>query len=43
MRNINFSLLASTLFCCFADTSNSYAADTGYHLIKRLKVGGDGG
>jgi DNA-binding beta-propeller fold protein YncE len=43
MRNIIFSLLASTFFCCFVVTSNTYAADTGYHVIMRLKVGGDGG
>jgi hypothetical protein len=23
--------------------SSSYAADSGYHIIKRMKVGGDGG
>jgi DNA-binding beta-propeller fold protein YncE len=31
------------LFCCLVFTANSYAADSGCHVIKRLKVGGEGG
>jgi DNA-binding beta-propeller fold protein YncE len=31
------------LFCCVVLAANSYAADSGYHIIKRLKVGGEGG
>jgi DNA-binding beta-propeller fold protein YncE len=31
------------LFCCLVFAANSYAADSGYHIIKRLKVGGEGG
>ena len=31
------------LLCCLALAVNSYAADSGYHIIKRLKVGGEGG
>src|ERR1035437_7523878 len=31
------------LFCILAVAANSYAADSGYHIIKRLKVGGEGG
>ena len=31
------------LFCCLVLATNSYAADSGYHIIKRLKVGGEGG
>lgn len=31
------------LFCCLVLAANSYAADSGYHIIKRLKVGGEGG
>ena len=31
------------IFCCMVLAANSYAADSGYHIIKRLKVGGDGG
>src|ERR1035437_553435 len=31
------------LFCCLVFAANSYAADSGYHVIKRLKVGGEGG
>ena len=29
--------------CCLFLAANSYAADSGYHIIKRLKVGGEGG
>ena len=29
--------------CCLALATSSYAADSGYHVIKRLKVGGEGG
>jgi YVTN family beta-propeller protein len=31
------------IFCIVALATNSFAADSGYHIIKRLKVGGDGG
>jgi DNA-binding beta-propeller fold protein YncE len=31
------------IFCCLVITANSYAADSGYRIIKRLKVGGEGG
>jgi DNA-binding beta-propeller fold protein YncE len=31
------------LICCMALATNSFAADSGYHIIKRLKVGGEGG
>lgn len=31
------------IFCILAVAANTYAADSGYHVIKRLKVGGDGG
>ena len=31
------------LFYCLVLAANSYAADSGYHIIKRLKVGGEGG
>ena len=31
------------IFCILVLTANSYAADSGYHIIKRLKVGGEGG
>jgi len=31
------------IFCCLVLAVNSYAADSGYHIIKRLKVGGEGG
>ena len=31
------------LFFCLVLAANSYAADSGYHIIKRLKVGGEGG
>jgi DNA-binding beta-propeller fold protein YncE len=31
------------MFCCLVLAANSYAADSGYHIIKRLKVGGEGG
>jgi DNA-binding beta-propeller fold protein YncE len=31
------------MFCILILAANSYAADTGYHIIKRLKVGGEGG
>src|ERR1035437_6742405 len=31
------------MFCCLVFAANSYAADSGYHIIKRLKVGGEGG
>lgn len=31
------------LFCLLAIAANSYAGDSGYHIIKRLKVGGEGG
>ena len=31
------------IFCCLAFAANSYAADSGYRIIKRLKVGGEGG
>ena len=31
------------LLFCLAFAANSYAADPGYHIIKRLKVGGEGG
>ncbi len=29
--------------CILAIAVNSFAADSGYHIIKRLKVGGEGG
>jgi hypothetical protein len=31
------------VFCILILATNSYAADSGYHIIKRLKVGGEGG
>jgi DNA-binding beta-propeller fold protein YncE len=31
------------LFFCLVLAANSYAADSGYHIIKRLKAGGEGG
>jgi DNA-binding beta-propeller fold protein YncE len=31
------------LFCSLVFAANSYAADSGYHILKRLKVGGEGG
>ncbi len=31
------------LFVCLILAANAYAADPGYHIIKRLKVGGEGG
>jgi DNA-binding beta-propeller fold protein YncE len=31
------------LFCCLVFGVNAHAADSGYHIIKRLKVGGEGG
>ena len=31
------------LFCCLIFAVNAYAADAGYHVIKRLKIGGEGG
>jgi len=31
------------IFCSLVIVANSFAAETGYHIIKRLKVGGDGG
>ena len=31
------------IFCILAVTANSFASDSGYHIIKRLKVGGEGG
>lgn len=31
------------IFCILLLAANSYAADSGYHIIKRLKVGGEGG
>ena len=31
------------IFCILILATNSYAADSGYHIIKRLKVGGEGG
>ena len=31
------------LFVCLLLAANSYAADPAYHIIKRLKVGGEGG
>lgn len=31
------------IFCILAVAANSFAADSGYHIIKRLKVGGEGG
>jgi YVTN family beta-propeller protein len=31
------------IFCILVLAANSYAADSGYHIIKRLKVGGEGG
>lgn len=30
-------------YCCLFLAANSYASDSGYHIIKRLKVGGEGG
>lgn len=33
----------SIIFFCLVLATNSYAADSGYHIIKWLKVGGDGG
>ena len=31
------------IFCSLLLAANSYAGDSGYHIIKKLKVGGDGG
>jgi len=31
------------LFCCLVFAANAWSADSGYHIIKRLKVGGEGG
>ncbi len=31
------------IFCILAFATNSIAADSGYHIIKRLKIGGEGG
>src|ERR1035437_253686 len=31
------------MFCCLVFAANSYADYSGYHIIKRLKVGGEGG
>ena len=31
------------IFFCLVIAANSYAAESGYHIIKRLKVGGEGG
>src|SRR3974377_410089 len=31
------------LLCCLALGVNAYAADSGYRIIKKLKVGGEGG
>jgi outer membrane protein assembly factor BamB len=31
------------IFCILILATNSYAADSGYHIIKRLKAGGEGG
>ena len=31
------------VFCLLVIAANSYAGDSGYHIIKKLKVGGDGG
>ena len=31
------------VFCLLIIAANSYAGDSGYHVIKRLQVGGDGG
>lgn len=31
------------LLCCLFLAANSYAADSGYRVVKRLKVGGEGG
>lgn len=31
------------IFCSLALAANSFAADSGYHITKRLKVGGEGG
>ncbi len=31
------------IFCSLILAANSYAADSGYHILKRLKVGGEGG
>jgi YVTN family beta-propeller protein len=31
------------ILCILALATNSFAVDSGYHIIKRLKVGGDGG
>jgi hypothetical protein len=28
---------------CLVLAANSYAADSGYHIIKKLKVNGEGG
>ena len=30
-------------FCCLFFSTHAFAADTGYHIIKRLKIGGEGG
>ncbi len=31
------------LFCCLVFSVNAYAADSGYHVFKKLTVGGEGG
>jgi len=31
------------VLCCLVFGVNAYAADSGYHIIKKLKVGGEGG
>jgi len=31
------------MFCCLIFAVNAHAADSGYHIVKRLKVGGEGG
>ena len=48
MRNIILSVIVSMLMLDLQPTSlvlaaDSHAADSGYHIIKRLKVGGEGG
>ncbi|NVN92880.1 MAG: YncE family protein [Desulfuromonadales bacterium] len=36
-------MIKSILICCMILAANSYAADSAYHITKRLKVGGEGG
>lgn len=36
-------LIVLLLSCCLVFAVNAFAADSGYHVIKRLKVGGEGG